>query len=376
MKKQVKTMEGLRDSVLLFDKDVPPFGYMLLLVVLGIFFGTFFWSVNAHKPSVVIAKGTVTDTNASYVMPAYSGEIEACNMEEGALVQEGDVLFTIKSTDYNLQEEQLKSSRGVYEQQIRQAEKLVKSIKDDVNYFNESDPADALYYSTYETYKSQVEQNRFDGSPYAAYGYTQEQIQGEIEKNQAKIASVYYEAIRAAENQKSEAENQIASIDAQLAAVQNGQKAYTVTAASGGIVHKLADYKKGMVVQMGNAVATITPENRQPVIEAYISTADMARIQEQDKVQIVVDGLSQNLYGCISGTVQQIDSNLSSLEGKEGESSSVFKIRIQPDYDYVVSQSGKKVNITNGMTVEARIIYNEETYFLYVLDKLGLRIRK
>ena len=57
----------------------------------------------------------------------------------------------------------------------------------------------------------------------------------------------------------------------------------------------LADYKSGMVVQTGSTIGAITPENSNRVIEAYVSTMDMARMKEGDMVQIVVDGLSQSV---------------------------------------------------------------------------------
>ena len=101
----------------------------------------------------------------------------------------------------------------------------------------------------------------------------------------------------------------------------------------------------------------------------------MARMEEGNEVQMAVDGLIQSVYGNITGTVEMIDSNLTSMEGENGQSNSVFKIRINPNSDYVVSKSGKKVNLSNGMTVEARITYDEVTYFDYVLEKLGLLIR-
>ena len=285
------------------------------------------------------------------------------------------VLFTIKSTDYNLQEEQLVASKETYEKQVEQSELLVKSIKDDKNYFDASNPEDELYYSTYEAYKSQVAQNTFDGSTYQAYGYTEEQIQKELEKNQGKISEIYYSAIQAAENTMKEAKTQIASIEAQLSAIGSGQAQYSVKASGTGVLHLVADYKPGMVVQTGSAVATITPENSEVMIEAYVSTADMARMEEGNEVQLAVDGLIQSVYGNITGTVDMIDSNLTSLEGEDGQSNSVFKIRIKPNSDYVVSKTGKKVNLSNGMTVEARITYNEVTYFDYVLEKLGLLVR-
>lgn len=375
MKKQIKTMEQLKDSRLMFEKKLPAFGYILLLIITLSLAGVVAWSTVARKPYMIISQGTVTNSDSSYVMPVYTGEIQESYMEEGKLVQEGDTLFTIKSTDYNLQEEQLTDSRITYEKQVEQAELLVKSIKDDKNYFDASEPEDELYYSTYEAYKSQVAQNTFDASTYQAYGYSEEQIQAELEKNQGKIAEIYYSAIQSAENIKKEAKQQIDSIDAQLAAVGSGQAEYSVKASGTGILHLLADYKKGMVVQTGSAVATITPENSEVIVEAYVSTSDMARMEEGDKVQLAVDGLIQSIYGNITGTVENIDSNLTSMEGENGQSSSVFKIRIKPNSDYVVSKSGRKVNLSNGMTVEARITYDEVTYFNYVLEKLGLLTR-
>ncbi len=375
MRKEIKTMEQLRDSRLLFEKKLPSFGYMLLIIVTFSIIGVVIWSTKAHKPYMIISQGTVTDTDSSYVMPAYTGEIEECFMEEGKLVQQGDILFSIKSTDFNLQEEQLLTSRQTYEKQVEQSELLVKSIKDDKNYFDASSSEDELYYSTFEAYKSQVAQNTFDGSMYQAYGYTDEQIEAEMEKNQGKVSEIYYSAIQSAESTIKEAKSQIASIDAQLAAVGSGQAEYSVRAVSNGVLHMLADYKTGMVVQTGSAVATITPQNSEIVIDAYVSTADMARMEEGNEVQMAVDGLIQSVYGNITGTVERIDSNLTSMEGENGQSDSVFKIRIKPNSDYVVSKSGKKVNLSNGMTVEARITYDEVTYFNYVLEKLGLLVR-
>lgn len=375
MKKQIKTMEQLRDSRLLFEKKLPAFGFMILLVVAFSVVGVIIWSFYAHKPYMIISQGTVTSSNSSYVMPAYTGEIEQCYMEEGKLVQRGDILFTIKSTDFNLQEEQLLVSKQAYEEQVEQLQLLVKSIKDNQNYFDASKPEDELYYSTFEVYMSQISQNTFDGSTYQTYGYTDEQIERELVKNQEKRAEIYYSAIQSAENSIKEAQLQIASIEAQLAAVGSGQLEYSVKAGCTGILHMLADYKAGMVVQTGSAVATITPENSEMIVEAYVSTADMARMEEGNSAQIAVDGLIQSVYGNITGTVVSIDSNLTSLDGENGQNKSVFKIKVRPDVDYLISKSGKKVNLANGMTVETRITYDEVTYFDYGLEKLGLLVR-
>lgn len=375
MKKRIQPLEQLKDSQLLFDKQLPVFGYMLILIV-GLFLvGAVIWSVQTPKVYTIQAQGTVSNRDANYVMCTYTGEIESSYMEEGKLVEAGDVLFTIKSTDYDLQKEQLENNRLTYEKQIEQYQKLVKSIKDDVNYFDSSNPEDELYYSTFETYKAKVEQSVLDTSMYEAYGYSQEQIEAEIVKNQGKISEIYYSTLQSAESAIQEAELQIASIDAQLSAISSGQDAYVVKASTSGVLHLLADYKPGMVVQTTTTVATITPENADRVIEAYVSTADMARLHEGDAVQIVVDGLSQSVYGTIKGTVRQIDSNVTTQQGQDGSTTQVFRVLIDIETDYMISQSGDKVDIVNGMTVVARVQYDKVTYFNYILEKLGFKVK-
>ena len=66
---------------------------------------------------------------------------------------------------------------------------------------------------------------------------------------------------------------------------------------------------------------------------------------------------------------------MTTLEGGESGSSQVFKVRILPDMNYLISKDGDKVNLANGMTVEARIIYDKLTYFDYMLEKLGVKYR-
>ena len=375
MIKQIKTMEQLKDSRLMYEKKLPPFGYMIVLTVTILIIGIVIWRIFTPKTYMITVLGTVTSEDSNFVMPSYTGEIVDYYMSEGMLVEKGDVLFTVKSTDYDLQQQQLEENHLAYEEKIAQYEKLVRSIKDDTNYFDASNPEDSLYYTTYEVYKAQIAQNEFDASAYKVYGYNDEQIEAQIEINQNKIAEIHYAAIQSAENAIEECKLEIASIDAQLSAITGGQDAYAATATTSGILHLLADYKAGMVVQAASAVATITPENGHTIIEAYVSTSDMARMHEGHRVEMAVSGLTQTVYGTITGTVKQIDSNATSIEESDEGTSTAFKVKIIPDYTYLISKSGEKINISNGMTVEARIEYDKVTYFNYILEKLGFLVR-
>lgn len=309
-------------------------------------------------------------------MSPFSGKLVTINMTEGANVEKGDVLFTIKSTDLDLQGEQLEGQKAIYEKQIEQYDKLVESIKDGVNYFDALNPDDSLYYNQYEAYNSQIAQNELDTSTFKAYGYTDEQIVVEMKKNQSKLTEIYYAAIKSAEESILQCQTQMGLIDAQLSAVGSGQAEYEVTANATGKIHMMAEYKEGMVIQAASPIASIASEQDEYTIQASVSVSDVPRIHIGDKVDIAVAGLTQAVYGTISGKVIRIDSDVTNTQSEDGKSSnSFFKVNIVPDYTYLISKNGDKVNISNGMAVETRIQYDKVTYFEYVLEGLGVLSR-
>ena len=69
----------------------------------------------------------------------------------------------------------------------------------------------------------------------------------------------------------------------------------------------------------------------------------------------------------------QISSNATAQESGDGKNIPAFKVLIQPYALYVSNGNGDKVDLNNGMTVEARIQYKEVTYFDYVMQKIGFK---
>ena len=52
-----------------------------------------------------------------------------------------------------------------------------------------------------------------------------------------------------------------------------------------------------------------------------------------------------------------------------------IEVTIKPDNTYVVSTSGDKVDLSNGMSVTARVEYDQVTYFEYAMEALGVLFR-
>ena len=75
-------------------------------------------------------------------------------------------------------------------------------------------------------------------------------------------------------------------------------------------------------------------------------------------------------YGTLTGTVTSIDSDVTA-----SSSGSYYKMTITPDSTYVISNSGDKVDLSNGMSVTARVEYDKLTYFEYAMEALGVLFR-
>lgn len=372
-KKQIKELKDLKDSALLYDKTLPSFGYIILSVITLLLVAVIIWSIKTPKMYVIKSNGVIESDNKNYIMSSYTGEIKEMYIQEGSYVEDGDLLFTVKSTDLDLQKEQIEGQLKVYKEKINGLQKLEKAIMDGENYFDINIEEERPYYNQYETYLSQIGQNKVDASTYKSYGYSDEQIEAELKKNSAKVSEIYYSTLKSINDSSiRQYEDEAKKMEIQGGAIESGQSEYNVLANTSGIVHMMNNYKSGMVVQAGSAIGSIANENDKYLVNAYLSVSDMPRTKVGDSVEIEVSGLMQSIYGTIPGEIQYIDSDMtSSQDGKE----TYFKAKIALDNAYLVSTKGNKVNISNGMSVEARIKYDEITYFNYVMEALGVLTR-
>ena len=366
----IRDITELQDRRIMMEKKLPPFGYALILLTAALMLFLVVWSTKNYRTYVSQSSGTVQAANKTYIMSSYSGSITELNVSEGTYVNEGDLIAHIKSSDLDMQQDSIQSQLDIYKKQKSQYEKLVKSIQDDKNYFSETDIDDQPYYYQYETYKSQVAQKAFDASPYQAAGYSDEQIKALMEQNQSEIEALYYSTLQSITSNLTSVQTNIDNIQAQLDTLASGANDYYIYAPTSGVIHMDTPYKVGMVLSAGSALATVASENSDQEIVAALTVSDRPLINVGDPCKIAITGLSEYSYGNLTGTVTSIDSDVTSTE-----SGSYYKMTIKPNSTYVVSNSGDKVDLANGMSVTARVEYDKLTYFEYVMEALGVLFR-
>ena len=363
----IRDINELQDRRIMMEKKLPPFGYALILLTAALILFLVVWSTKNYRTYVSQSSGTVQAANKTYIMSSYSGSITELNISEGSYVTEGDLIAHIKSTDLDIQQDSYQKQLDIYKKQKSQYEKLVKSIQDDKNYFSETDIDDQPYYYQYQTYKSQVAQKTFDATTYQAAGYSDTQIKALMEQNQSELESLYYSTMQSISQSITSAQSNVDNVQAQLDALNTGANDYYIYAPTSGVIHMDTPYKVGMVLSAGSALATVASENSDLEIVAAVTVNDRPLINVGDPCKIAITGLSEYSYGTLTGTVTSIDSDVTS-----SNNGSYYKMTIKPDNTYVVSTSGDKVDLSNGMSVTARVEYDQITYFEYAMEALGV----
>ena len=191
-----------------------------------------------------------------------------------------------------------------------------------------------------------------------------------MEQNQSEVEALYYSTLQSISASLTSVQSNIDNLQSQLDALSTGANDYYIYAPTSGVIHMDTPYKVGMVLSAGSALATVASENDDLEIMAMVTVNDRPLLHVGDPCKIAITGLSEYSYGTLTGTVTSIDSDVTA-----SSNASYYKMTIKPDATYVVSRSGDKVDLSNGMSVTARVEYDQVTYFEYAMEALGVLFR-
>ena len=366
----IQNLDDLQDRRIMMDRDVPPYGYAFVILVGLFMIFLLVWSTRTNRIYVSQNSGTVQASNKTYIMSSYSGTLTELYISEGSYVNEGDLVAHIKSTDLDMQQDNLESQLKIYQTQVDQYNKLLQCIQDDTNYFSETSAEDQPYYYQYETYKSQVEQKTFDASAYQAAGYSDAQIKTLMEQNQSEIQALYYSTMQSISQSITSAQSNVDNVQAQIDALNTGANDYYLYAPTSGVIHMDTPYKEGMVLSAGSPLATVASENDDLEIVAMVTVNDRPLLHVGDPCKIAITGLSEYSYGTLTGTVTAIDSDVTT-----STSASYYKMTIKPDSTYVVSRSGENVSRAIDGQKFARVEFGRVTYWECAMNAVGVVFR-
>jgi multidrug efflux pump subunit AcrA (membrane-fusion protein) len=161
-------------------------------------------------------------------------------------------------------------------------------------------------------------------------------------------------------------DEKLALINAQtrLDNVKRNFELSSVKAPTSGFISKVTVANIGQVVQSGNLLAELVPENDILRIEAAVQPKDVAYVRKGQKAKIGFSAYDTAIYGQFEGKVIKIAANTSSAE--DGATFYPAIIDVDPN------QFNQNDNITlqSGMITDVSIIGEERTVLSYIMNPI------
>ncbi|AFY46404.1 multidrug resistance efflux pump [Nostoc sp. PCC 7524] len=153
-----------------------------------------------------------------------------------------------------------------------------------------------------------------------------------------------------------------------------------IRASATGHILKLELRNPGQVLQLGEAIAHIAPQNTPLIIKARVASADIGKVQicqsqkvadcQQGKVQIRFSAYPYPDYGTLKGAVREITADAITT-ANNSSIPTYYDVTIEPEVNYLQNNL-QKYYIQAGMEVTTDILAQEETLLTFILRKTRL----
>lgn len=120
----------------------------------------------------------------------------------------------------------------------------------------------------------------------------------------------------------------------------------------------------GSYLNAGQPIAQISPDH-DLVVETAVSPDDNGLIKKNQQVIFQLDAFNYHQWGMLSGSVVDIDRNVS-INEKEA----FFNVRCSLDTLTIALKSGYTTQVTKGMTLTSRFIITRRSLFDLLFDKV------
>ena len=396
---------------------------ILLLVVVALA-----WSILGHINEVAVAAGKVIPSGQiKTIQVKNKGIVKEINVEEGQLVQEGDVLVVLDPTTTSADYDSLKKRAAYYKLDIQ---RLTAELTQQP-FTPEEDPdleahdlaaEMALYQSRTSDYRTQ-RQSRMDvidqklarlQATQASYEKYAEVLSIEQEKEArlvelseqnaisefqlleqqsrtieyAKNAKAELDSLNSIRAEIAEAQQNLANVDASYhkdimtALVEAKKEYYTVTesikkadedsrmatiyAPTSGRVYNLNIHTLGGIVTDAQPLMQIVPEDAKLEFEVYADNKDIGFIKVGQEAEVKVETFNFQKFGMYRAEVMEISAD-SVNEPADQQKHMKYKLLLDPTSNDI-SVYGQPAKLEVGMNVSAEIKIKEKRIIDFFLD--------
>jgi HlyD family secretion protein len=404
---------------------------IVLKAVAALFAILLIWAMVAKLDIVAVATGRlVPQTYVKIVQPAEAGVIREILVQEGQVVEQGQVLArldpTINSADARATERELAMqrlqmrrieaeladqpfTRQISDEPVAFAQVHAQYMSHRQAFLDSISHENALRLRSTEELKGAQEMLKKLETTLPSYQKTAQayetlsqrnlvgSIQAEEKKREALEKAQDLEAQRAAvaalQAAVSQIDRRIAQIRSTHASELNQERLQAVAvttrleqqsdklsyqqgllelrAPQEGIVKELATTTLGAVVQPGTVLMSLVPQSEPLIAEVLVENKDVGFVAPGQEVRVKIAAYQFQKYGMVEGKVKTISADSSrAAESREGPSD-----QANPSFKALVDLQGQELKVgkvayqlSAGMQVTAEIVQGERTVMEYLLS--------
>lgn len=211
----------------------------------------------------------------------------------------------------------------------------------------------------------------------ATVAITQERIEQERASGAAAVANLNRE-LESLMQSRAELQNQLLQAQRTLQQTEIDRQKTIIRATSDGTILRLNLRNANQVVNSGETIAEISPDDHNLMIKTRVSTQDIDKVKLGQSAQLRVTACPYPDYGTLSGKVIAVSpdaitaqSTTQSVTQSSTTDSAYFEVTIQPAASTLV-QGNRQCLLQAGMEAEANIISRKETAMQFLLRRARL----
>ena len=168
------------------------------------------------------------------------------------------------------------------------------------------------------------------------------------------------------ESQIAETKTEIAQTDKQIKSGQFEIKQRQVVAPADGTVFDIPIRGAGSVVQPGENMIKIAPQNADLILKAQIPPTDSGFLKKGMPVKIKFDAYPFQDYGVSEGTLVSISPDSKVIDTPQGQQET-YELKVELKEPFIIDE-GKKVQLAPGQTATAEIIIRQRRVIDFFID--------
>lgn len=379
------------NAALQTEKHTGLFSVVILMLAFAIVF--LIWAYNSPLEEVTRGQGSVIPSSRDQVVQSLDpGILQEMKVKEGDIVEKGQVLLLLDDTRssavfresqakvHSLQAMTARLRAEAYGTALKFPQEISQDTRDrETATYNARQKSmnDALA-SLSET-KRILDREIAITQPMVARGVVSEIELLRMKRQSLDLAQQLNERKNKftadANNELTRAEAELSQAKENMAMRADPLERTQLRAPLRGVVKNIRVNTVGGVIQAGQNILEIVPLDDKLIVQAYISPKDVAFIRTGQEAIVRISAYDYAIYGGIEGKVILISPDTLQDDRRPSElklnpDMAYYRVLVETTTNNITDKTGRKLEITPGMTATVDIKTGEKTVFQYLVKPI------